>query len=293
MNSGINCVVDTPILQELYNKVKNKVESYEEFKTLVSLWWRREKQKNPQFDYEVYPSPDKIDSLLAERTNKKEEGVDSTISYTPKGKRTQVYTIKGSHIYNRDGKEVFAKDSIDRNKIFANFAVKSGRAVVVEHNNSRYVVNDRNQIISVTTGKMMQWDEKNKDRNAIIKAAQEKFNGRKSAEVEEAPIFEDNETSSEERGTAINNFIPFSEEIEELSLEERGLTPAINPNDLEAKADVAFGTPQRRRDRVNLIANAIRQNFSIEFERQKRVLQERLSSETDADKIVEDRKSTV
>ena len=287
MNSGINCVVDTPILQELYNKVKNKVESYEEFKTLVSLWWRREKQKNPQFDYEVYPSPDEIDSLLAERTNKKEEGVDSTISYTPKGKRTQVYTIKGSHIYNRDGKEVFAKDSIDRNKIFANFAVKSGRAVVVEHNNSRYVVNNRNQIISVTTGKMMQWDEKNGDRNAIIKAAQEKFNGRKSVETEEAPIFEDNETSSEERGTAINNFIPFSEEIEELSLEERGLTPAINPNDLEAKADVAFGTPQRRRDRVNLIANAIRQNFSIEFERQKRVLQERLSSETDADKIVE------
>ena len=177
MNSGINCVVDTPILQELYNKVKNKVESYEEFKTLVSLWWKREKQKNPQFDYEVYPSPEEIDSLLSERTNKKEEEMGSTISYTPKGKRTQVYTIKGSHIYNRDGKEVFAKDSIDRNKIFANLAVKSGRAVVVEHKNSRYVVNDRNQIISVATGKIMQWDEKNGDRNAIIKAAQEKFNG--------------------------------------------------------------------------------------------------------------------
>ena len=177
MNSGINCVVDTPILQELYNKVKNKVESYEEFKTLVSLWWKREKQKNPQFDYEVYPSPEEIDSLLSERTNKKEEEMGLTISYTPKGKRTQVYTIKGSHIYNRDGKEVFAKDSIDRNKIFANLAVKSGRAVVVEHKNSRYVVNNRNQIISVTTGKIMQWDEKNGDRNAIIKAAQEKFNG--------------------------------------------------------------------------------------------------------------------
>ena len=180
MNSGINCVVDTPILQELYNKVKNKVESYEEFKTLVSLWWKREKQKNPQFDYEVYPSPEEIDSLLSERTNKKEEEMGLTISYTPKGKRTQVYTIKGSHIYNRDGKEVFAKDSIDRNKIFANLAVKSGRAVVVEHKNSRYVVNNRNQIISVTTGKIMQWDEKNGDRNAIIKAAQEKFNSNKS-----------------------------------------------------------------------------------------------------------------
>ena len=187
MNSGINCVVDTPILQELYNKVKNKVESYEEFKTLVSLWWKREKQKNPQFDYEVYPSLEEIDSLLAERTNKKEEEMGSTISYTPKGKRTQVYTIKGSHIYNRDGKEVFAKDSIDRNKIFANLAVKSGRAVVVEYNNSRYVVNDRNQIISVATGKMMQWDEKNEDRNAIIKAAQEKFNRNKPSENIQKP----------------------------------------------------------------------------------------------------------
>ena len=190
MNSGINCVVDTPILQELYNKVKNKVESYEEFKTLVSLWWRREKQKNPQFDYEVYPSPEEIDSLLAERTNKKEEEMGSTISYTPKGKRTQVYTIKGSHIYNRDGKEVFAKDSIDRNKIFANLAVKSGRAVVVEHNNSRYVVNNRNQIISVATGKIMQWDEKNGDRNAIIKAAQEKFNSNKSKSQKQQLKFE-------------------------------------------------------------------------------------------------------
>ena len=187
MNSGINCVVDTPILQELYNKVKNKVESYEEFKTLVSLWWKREKQKNPQFDYEVYPSPEEIDSLLAERTNKKEEEMGSTISYTPKGKRTQVYTIRGSHIYNRDGKEVFAKDSIDRNKIFANLAVKSGRAVVVEYNNSKYVVNDRNQIISVATGKMMQWDEKNEDRNAIIKAAQDKFNRNKPSESIQKP----------------------------------------------------------------------------------------------------------
>ena len=50
-----------------------------------------------------------------------------TISYTPKGKRTQVYTIEGTHIYNRDGKEVYIKDSVDRNKIYANLAVKDGR----------------------------------------------------------------------------------------------------------------------------------------------------------------------
>ena len=102
--------------------------------------------------------------------------VEATVEYTPIGKSKQTYTIRGNKIFNKEGKEVFKTDSVDRNRIFANLAVKSGKAVVVEYKNSRYVVNNRNQIISVTTGKMMQWDEKNGDRNAIIKAAQDKFN---------------------------------------------------------------------------------------------------------------------
>lgn len=292
----ITCAVDTPLLQELYNKVKSKVESYEELKTLVSLWWSREKQKNPQFDYESYPTSKDIDTLLSERKkNSEEEGI--TISYTPKGKRTQVYTIKGSHIYNRSGKEVFIKDSVDRNKIFANLAVKSGRAVIIEHNNSEYVVNNRNQIISVTTGKMMQWDEKNGDRNAIIKAAQEKFNRGKSSESTQkstsfnwgrtSDILNLIDTSSNYTDNTVVSSIPFSEEIEEITLEDKGLVPVIDPNELEARADITFGTPQRRRDRVNLVANAIRQNFGIEFERQKKALQDRISLEKDADKIIE------
>ena len=102
---------------------------------------------------------------------------ETTVEYTPIGKSRQTYTIKGNKIFNKEGKEVFKTDSVDRNRIFANLAVQQGRAVVVSHKNKEYVVNNRNQIISVTTGKMMQWDEKNEDRNAIIKAAQEKFNG--------------------------------------------------------------------------------------------------------------------
>lgn len=103
--------------------------------------------------------------------------VEATVEYTPIGKSRQTYTIRGNKIFNKKGKEVFKTDSVDRNRIFANLAVQQGRAVVVNYKNKKYVVNNRNQIISVTTGKIMQWDEKNGDRNAIIKAAQEKFNG--------------------------------------------------------------------------------------------------------------------
>lgn len=119
-----------------------------------------------------------------------EINVEATIEYTPIGKSRQTYTIRGNKIFNKEGKEVFKTDSVDRNRIFANLAVQQGRAVVVEYKNRRYVVNNRNQIISVTTGKMMQWDEKNGDRNAIIKAAQEKFNSNKSKSQKQQLKFE-------------------------------------------------------------------------------------------------------
>lgn len=717
---AINCPVDTPLLQELYNNVKGKVKDYQELKTLVGLWWERESQKDPDFDYEVYPTPQEIDALLKERNpisqtsfvtvapyfrsrlntgNKEEmiaktkairdkaqklassiglgivsvkpmggtylgsseiswlyeiEGTDQekidlfaslmgdlsneyqdaviaanyvgkgqgnaielvyevptgttieniektlqdlgiegssfkfdegtisitafskdealeiidkfskntsygfkeyneqnsryldnrnrqdtyrlwlnsqegqqnrslynacskalaiceatekveesqrlltaqmagekwdqehgvsqkpfqetqrTISYTPKGKRTQVYTIEGTHIYNRDGKEVYIKDSVDRNKIFANLAVKSGRAVVVEIDGERYVVNNRNQIISVQTGKMMQWVDTDSKRKAVLDAAQERFDDRATAakgamaytltsgdakgadaawttaafefgiidkrnytarsytelseqEKSEADseyikaaqalkkslaskdtysgklvrrdwlqvknadavfavakilqpnavgergyvnttghevvdggtgyavqmainnnkpvhVFDQNRnqwftwdgskfvaeetptltrrfagvgtrnlneegkaairsvfsktfgraTTSQSANTAapqptasIVNTTPFSDEIEELTLEERGLGLAVDPNTLEAKADSAFGTPQRRRDAVNIIVNAIRSGFSYEYNQQRKNLQTRIANETDPDKAAE------
>lgn len=116
--------------------------------------------------------------------------VEATVEYTPIGKSRQTYTIRGNKIFNKEGKEVFKTDSVDRNRIFANLAVQQGRAVVVSYKNKKYVVNNRNQIISVTTGKIMQWDEKNGDRNAIIKAAQEKFNLNKSKSQKQQLKFE-------------------------------------------------------------------------------------------------------
>lgn len=98
------------------------------------------------------------------------------ITYIPKGKTQQTYTIIGNKIFNQNNKEVFKEDSVDRNKIFANLAIKEKRAVVIDYKDKKYVVNNRDQIISGATGKIMQWGDENGDRKEILKLAKEQFN---------------------------------------------------------------------------------------------------------------------
>lgn len=86
----------------------------------------------------------------------------TTISYQIEGRDYRsVYTIQGSHIFNTKGEEVFKEDSKDRRAIFANLAVKQKRAVVIEHEGKKYIVNDRDQIISVATKNTIspKWDK--------------------------------------------------------------------------------------------------------------------------------------
>ena len=90
------------------------------------------------------------------------------IMYTPKGKARQTYTIVGTKILNANGKEVYKKDSADRRKIFANLAIQQKRARVVEYKGDKYIVNNKNQIMSVATGKIMQWGENDGNRKAIL-----------------------------------------------------------------------------------------------------------------------------
>ena len=97
------------------------------------------------------------------------------VKYTPKGKEEQVYAVRGSKIINKDGKEVFKENGVDRYKIFANVAVLQKRAVVVTYDNTKYVVNEKQQILSGKTGKLMQWDANNGNRIAILKLASDKF----------------------------------------------------------------------------------------------------------------------
>jgi hypothetical protein len=126
---------------------------------------------------EVLPTEDSIapDELFSEEVPQEiipaveETPVkEKTISYTPKGKEKQTYTIRGSQIFNSKGEEVFKGDSVDRNKIFANLAVKEGRADIITHKDAQYIVNKKGDIISVKTGKKMQWAENNGDRQAIL-----------------------------------------------------------------------------------------------------------------------------
>ena len=105
---------------------------------------------------------------------------EATITYNLPGQKTQTYTIRGSHIYNSAGKEVFTEESKHRNRIFANLAVQQGRAVVVEHKGRKYVVNNKDAIISVATGDKMNWSENNGDRKAIVELAKAKFNSMRS-----------------------------------------------------------------------------------------------------------------
>lgn len=107
-----------------------------------------------------------------------------SIEYTPKGKTTQTYIVKKSHIYNKNGKEVFTTDSVDRTKIYANVAVKENRAVIVNLNDSEsYVVTNNNDIISITTGKLMKWNDTDSKRIKILKLAKEKFNKTQSVNL--------------------------------------------------------------------------------------------------------------
>jgi hypothetical protein len=151
--------------------------------SLVSLEsYNKSHDKNPNFIPE-------IEELVADAEKKLNmDGksflyVTENAVYTPTGKEQQTYTIIGKKIFNKNGEEVFSTDSKDRNKIFANLAVQNKRAVVVEYRGEKYVVNDRNQIISATTGDEMKWGEENGDRKAILALSKAAFEAKQKAET--------------------------------------------------------------------------------------------------------------
>lgn len=129
--------------------------------------------------------------------NNYEVSSERTIVYTPIGKPQQTYTIKKSddgnyQIINKEGKEVFKEDSKDRRRIFANLAVQEKRAVVVEHKGNKYVVNGRNEIISVATGDLMKWGDENGNRKTILETAKIKFDKLKVQQKTQWAVTSDN-----------------------------------------------------------------------------------------------------
>ena len=157
--------------------INNLVETLESIQQIPQITPVKEEieESNPEQFFEGMTESETEETNIEFEPEQPRRQADFKITYTPKGKQQQTYIVRGSHIYNKNGKEVFKEDSVDRNKIFANLAVSQGRAVVIEHDTNKYVVNDRNQIISVTTGKIMNWEERDSKRKAILEKAREKF----------------------------------------------------------------------------------------------------------------------
>ena len=133
----------------------------------------------------VKPSFTKIikDTPLPLKTN--------IVKYTPIGKQTQTYTIEGNKILNSKGVEVFSEDNKDRRKIFANYAVQQGRAVVVTVEGVDYVVNNKGNIISVATGNIVFEDLTNGLGKRIREEATKLLGGKHSSKQKIKPGVEE------------------------------------------------------------------------------------------------------
>ena len=139
----------------------------------------REQRANRNVMFQKNETPVQQSAQPVQQSTEQAAAKTKTIEYTPKGKTRQTYTVEGNRIFNKNGVEVFQADSKDRRRIFANLAVQEGRAVIVEYKGEQYVVNNRDQIISIKTGNEV-WKNtpKNNNRLAIIEAARQKFASR-------------------------------------------------------------------------------------------------------------------
>lgn len=148
-------------------------------KSIVELWQSENKTED-------FPPTDILIGKLFEHGGIPESShVKSFVtSYTPKGKEKQVYVVKKKEdnsygIFNKENKEVFTAESVDRSKIFANIGIAFNGARVVKHKGSEYVVSKTGEIVSVKTGKKMEWPKNNGDRKAIIAQYEDIINSSK------------------------------------------------------------------------------------------------------------------
>lgn len=128
------------------------------------------------------------------------------VQYTPVGQKEKTVYIKGNHIYNSKGEEIYKGDSVDRNKIYAKYSLKRGESVIVEHKGSKYIVNKKNQILSVITGKIMQMGEENGDSKNILNLANIKFSLKKGIDPTVLNTVQNNSLEFYWAATSDNNY---------------------------------------------------------------------------------------
>lgn len=168
-------------------------------------------KRGSDFDEEVlatmisnyYKENDK--SITIEENSKlNDESIVKETPYTPKGKNEQLYTIEFDgvdyHIYNKTGNEVFKKgvdgkkDSKDRIKILTNYKIQNKQAVVVSYENKDYVVDNEHNIISVSSGEIMNWSEDDANRKNINQLADAKFKTKFNVSLQQNNIVDNEET---------------------------------------------------------------------------------------------------
>lgn len=354
---AIECTVDTPLLRKLYDEVKDNVESYEALKHLVTIWWDREVQKDPDYEYDSYPTAKEVIGLKNELRAASKENIssDSSVENTINSN-----SISPSEYFLSSGDAIGSDAAWTSAAIEAgitekrNFSTKSYDALSeaekteTETEYLKAVEKLKKTPISSSTyvGKLVRRDwlqvknadavfaigrilDKNEigNRKYVNTTDHKVVDGGTGYAVQMAinnnkPVHVFDQTKNQWFIWDGNDFIPedtpvltrrfagigtrelndsgrkaikdvFNKTFENKSTDfkpENSSAPielAIDPNTLEAQADIAFGTPQRRRDVVNILVNAIRMGFDFEFNFQKKNLQNRINNESDETKRAE------
>ena len=193
---NFSCPVITPAVQEIYEEIQKLYPEASERRNLtatdVSGWVDiYSRDKRIPVDNITKKNASEIVNHIEKCLNtegKSFKNIPYSIEYTYQGKKRTYNILKEEGtsnyvIFNKEGKKVFNEDSKDRRRIFANLAVQEERAVVVEYKGKKYVVNNRNQIISVITGDEMKWGEENGDRKEILRLSQIAFREKQKAET--------------------------------------------------------------------------------------------------------------
>jgi len=149
--------------------------------TIIDVYTRKKIFLRDFTDDQISEFSEKLNEAIAKKSKKTvqpnsfspienaEESQDKEgykIKYTPKGEIQQEYIVKGTKIYNTEGREVFAEEGPDRNKILFNLDVLLNKAVVVEYKNKNYIVNTRGDIIDAETGQRL--EDKTEEKETIL-----------------------------------------------------------------------------------------------------------------------------
>lgn len=201
------CLVVTPEIQKVTDKIsKTYPEAAERAKFDASMcaeWigsYNTEMNRKPDF----VPDYTALVHFIEKKRNMDGKSflyVPEEIEYNMPGQKRQTYTVIGNRIFNRKGQEVFAEGieslKTHRARVLANLAVQRGNAVVVEHKGHKYVVynNKAEDIMSVTSSKIMQWGNENGDRKAILALARAEFSKKETPAANQMAASEGKENS--------------------------------------------------------------------------------------------------